>query len=64
MNLLIIGDIHGCFNTFKTLLDKHWKSDAEILIQLGDLIDRGNFSAETLLLAHSLNQNNNMKTFF
>lgn len=42
-NLFIISDIHGCYNTFLELL-KEWNPETEQLIQVGDLIDRGNFS--------------------
>ncbi|MBB5639144.1 serine/threonine protein phosphatase 1 [Pedobacter cryoconitis] len=44
MDHLIIGDIHGCFFTFTEML-KHWDRDKEYLISVGDLIDRGNYSA-------------------
>ena len=60
MNALVVGDVHGCLYTFQLLLGKHWQ-DNDLLIQLGDLIDRGNFSAETVqyvqaLQAQNLNQ--------
>ncbi|MFN5183948.1 MAG: metallophosphoesterase [Bacteroidota bacterium] len=42
-SLFIVSDIHGCYNTFLELLSK-WDRDKEIFIQVGDLIDRGNFS--------------------
>jgi serine/threonine protein phosphatase 1 len=48
MNLLIIGDIHGCYYIFQKLLDKFWDSEKELLIQVGDIIDRGKFSPETV----------------
>ncbi|MFD2037303.1 metallophosphoesterase family protein [Belliella marina] len=50
MSLFIIGDVHGCFHTYLKLLD-HWEPKTETLIQLGDLIDRGNFSPLTVRLA-------------
>jgi len=43
----IIGDVHGCLKTFEELAS-YWNPDREILIQLGDLIDRGSFSPQTL----------------
>ena len=43
----VIGDVHGCLKTFQKLLS-HWNPDSEILVQLGDLIDRGRFSPQTL----------------
>lgn len=53
MNLFVIGDVHGCFHTFLKLLEK-WDSKTERLIQLGDLVDRGNYSPMTLRLAFEL----------
>ncbi|MEK6494466.1 metallophosphoesterase family protein [Myroides odoratimimus] len=43
MNYFIIGDIHGCYHTFCSLLEQ-WDSSNEHLILVGDLIDRGNYS--------------------
>jgi serine/threonine protein phosphatase 1 len=48
MNLLVVGDIHGCYHTFRELINKHWNFEEEVLIQVGDLIDRGGFSPETV----------------
>ncbi|MBK8553707.1 MAG: metallophosphoesterase [Ignavibacteria bacterium] len=56
MNILAVGDVHGCLNTFKNLLNKYWNRDEELLIQVGDLVDRGNFSPQALLYAFELNQ--------
>lgn len=44
MDYFIIGDIHGCFFTFSAIL-KHWNTGKEYLVSVGDLIDRGNYSA-------------------
>ncbi len=39
---LIIGDIHGCLESLKRLMDKvKWQPDQDRLIFLGDYIDRG-----------------------
>ena len=46
---LIIGDIHGCYDELQALLDKAGVSDNEPIISLGDAIDRGPASPETLL---------------
>ncbi|WP_019420534.1 metallophosphoesterase family protein [Paenibacillus sp. OSY-SE] len=54
MNLFVVGDVHGCLHTFTGLLDRHWNPDKERLVQLGDLIDRGNDTPGTLLLAKEL----------
>lgn len=48
MNLLIVGDVHGCYFTFRKLLEKFWDNKKELLIQVGDLIDRGRFSPDTV----------------
>jgi serine/threonine protein phosphatase 1 len=45
MNYFIIGDIHGCYHTFLEMLE-HWDREQEILISLGDLINRGNYSSK------------------
>ncbi len=47
MNYLVVGDIHGCYFTFLEIL-KHWNRDTEILICVGDLIDRGNYSVSVV----------------
>lgn len=51
--IFVVGDVHGCFNTLQELLKK-WDSDTEQLIFVGDLIDRGNFSPETVQLVKRL----------
>ena len=39
---LIIGDIHGCLELLKRLMDRvKWQPDQDRLIFLGDYIDRG-----------------------
>lgn len=53
MNLFIIGDVHGCFYTFKAMLE-FWDPSKEILIQLGDLIDRGNYTPEVVKLCREI----------
>ncbi|GAB3326206.1 metallophosphoesterase family protein [Hymenobacter humi] len=55
MNLFIIGDVHGCFHTFGELL-RQWRPDTEHLVQVGDLVDRGNHIPETVELARSLSE--------
>jgi serine/threonine protein phosphatase 1 len=63
LNILVVGDIHGCFHTFQSMIEKYWFED-EILIQLGDLIDRGNFSGQTVQLAQSLKKSHEQRVFF
>lgn len=52
-NLFIIGDVHGCWNTYQELLT-HWNPENETLIQVGDLVDRGNFSPQCLELSKDI----------
>jgi serine/threonine protein phosphatase 1 len=46
---LIIGDIHGCYDELQALLDKAGIGDDEPIIALGDVVDRGPASPQTLL---------------
>lgn len=55
MKYFIIGDIHGCYHTFCQLLE-HWDRGNEVLILVGDLIDRGNYSAKVLCLCKELSE--------
>ena len=41
MRLLAIGDIHGCFRALKTLVDFVGLREGDVLITLGDYVDRG-----------------------
>ncbi len=63
MNILAVGDVHGCFNTFRNLLDRYWNRHEKLLIQVGDLIDRGNFSPQTLLYAVELSKHKKNAVF-
>ncbi|MEK8129442.1 metallophosphoesterase family protein [Paenibacillus filicis] len=56
MNLLVVGDVHGCLHTFQKLLDEHWNPEEEVLVQLGDLIDRGKHTPGTLRLVWELKE--------
>jgi len=53
-NILVIGDIHGCFYSFKELLHTHWNPEEEQLVQVGDLINKGNHSPLVVQLARKL----------
>lgn len=49
MRTIIIGDIHGCFREYKSLLKKvHYNKNKDRLILLGDLMDRGPRSYEMI----------------
>jgi hypothetical protein len=41
MQTLVIGDIHGCFEEFQDLLDKAGLAEDDVIISLGDCVDRG-----------------------
>lgn len=56
MGIFIVGDVHGCLNTFLNLLD-YWDPKSETLIQVGDLIDRGALSPSVIHLAFELQMN-------
>jgi serine/threonine protein phosphatase 1 len=46
MRTFIIGDIHGCFDEPIELTEKIGLSDNDMLISVGDIVDRGNKSKE------------------
>lgn len=48
MNILVVGDVHGCYHTLKKLIEQNWDSETEYLIQLGDLINKGPNSVKCL----------------
>ncbi|WP_077362302.1 metallophosphoesterase [Fictibacillus arsenicus] len=54
MDFFVIGDVHGCYHTFKNMINKYWNKENEMLIQLGDLIDRGRNSPQMVQLAMQL----------
>jgi len=57
MSQWVISDIHGCYLTFKSLLeDKIHLSQGDTVYLLGDMIDRGKRSKETLDYIISLQQ--------
>ncbi|MEO0563778.1 MAG: metallophosphoesterase [Chloroflexota bacterium] len=45
---LVIGDIHGCYNEFQTLLDTVGPGADDKIIHIGDLMDRGPQPQETV----------------
>lgn len=47
-SLYIIGDVHGCFNTLLALIDTLPQNDKATFIFVGDVIDRGAYSAHIL----------------
>lgn len=63
MNFFVLADVHGCLHTFRELLT-HWRPADEILVQLGDLVDRGNYSPEVVELCRQLSLDFPEKTVF
>lgn len=46
--VIVVGDIHGCFDELMMLLDKCGYSVGDIVVATGDLVDRGMKVRETL----------------
>jgi serine/threonine protein phosphatase 1 len=63
MNLFLIGDVHGCYHTLLELL-QHWNPAEEVLLQTGDLVDRGHYSPECVQLAQDLQARHPNRTVF
>ena len=54
----IIGDVQGCYKTLQQLLKKiDFNEDRDQLFFLGDVVNRGNKSLETLRFIYSLKEN-------
>lgn len=41
MQTLVIGDIHGCYEELQELIQKAGLSDGDLIVSLGDCVDRG-----------------------
>ena len=41
MQTLVIGDIHGCYTEFQSLLDKAGLTEDDSIVSVGDCVDRG-----------------------
>jgi serine/threonine protein phosphatase 1 len=48
MRLLAVGDIHGCYKAFETLLNAIEIQPADTLVTLGDYVDRGPASRQVI----------------
>lgn len=48
MELMVVGDVHGCYHSLRHLVDEYWDPARAVLVQLGDLINKGPHSAQTL----------------
>ncbi len=52
---LIIGDVHGCLDEFQQLLQQvHFDPANDVLVSVGDLVDRGPKVRETIAFVRSL----------
>lgn len=61
MSSYLIGDIQGCFNSLKALLKKtQFSTDKDRLFFLGDVVNRGDKSLETLRFIKNLGENAKM----
>ena len=57
----VIGDVQGCFDSLKALLKKiNFNKDKDRLYFLGDVVNRGNKSLETLRFIYSFKDNMEM----
>lgn len=57
MSTYVIGDIHGCYEQLRKLIDKIPLSTSDKLIFLGDYIDRGPSSKEVIEFLTQLSKN-------
>ena len=64
MEVLIVGDVHGCYYTFKKLVKKHWDPSSMYLVQLGDLVNKGRHSGRCLKWAMELKEEFPYQVFF
>lgn len=64
MKALVVGDVHGCYYTFKGLIDEHWHAANTQLIQLGDLINKGPHSVACIQLFFDLLQKHPKNVFW
>lgn len=48
MDILAIGDVHGCYYTLKKLVSKNWDPERMLLIQVGDLVNKGPHSVQCI----------------
>lgn len=47
MGVLIIGDVHGCFYTLRSMVREHWRPEKDTLVLIGDLLNKGPHSVRT-----------------
>lgn len=64
MNILVVGDVHGCYHTFEKLVRKHWRPESEYLVQVGDLISKGQHSSACVRMARELEKEYPYQVYF
>ncbi len=47
MGVLVIGDVHACYYTLKKLVQEHWQPEEDLLVFVGDLLNKGAHSVKT-----------------
>jgi len=47
MAVLVVGDVHGCYYTLKSLVHTYWNPALDELVLVGDFINKGPHSAKT-----------------
>lgn len=52
--VVIVGDVHGCYDELKLLLDKCAIDENTTVIFVGDIVNKGPASARVVALARSL----------
>jgi predicted phosphodiesterase len=52
----IIGDVHGCANELKTLLERLDPQEGDSIIFVGDLVDKGPESSRVVRMARNLSE--------
>ena len=50
---MIVGDIHGCCDEFRELLDSH-RRPGDVVILVGDMVNKGPKSEEVIPVAREL----------
>ena len=61
MRTLVIGDIHGCSTALRTLLDAVKPGPEDVLVTLGDYVDRGPDSKGVLDILLGLEKTTQLK---
>ncbi|NPA17444.1 MAG: metallophosphoesterase [Aquificae bacterium] len=55
-NLFVIGDVHGCYLEFESLVNRILKEKDPVIISVGDTVDRGDYNLKTLELCFEMKE--------